>query len=314
MALNPEETVKGILNGDRKALAKALTAVENDSAGSGRIMDLIEPHEGGAFIIGITGPPGAGKSTFTGRLAARLRGLGKKVGVIAVDPSSPFSGGAILGDRIRMRSHALDSGVFVRSMGSRGALGGLSLKTSKAAKLMDAFGMDCVIIETVGVGQSEVEIASAADMVAVVLAPGFGDEIQALKAGILEIADIFVVNKSDCPGAEKLALELSRETAEAAAPSAVLKCSSLNDEGFDEIMAEIGSKKAMLMESGELAKRRSLRRSRELAEMIEDGIRKMAEERIEAAGGLSGILEKAGSVRSAAALAMEAIRKALEQQ
>lgn len=295
---NPETTAEEVINGNRAALAKALTAAENEYKGADKMMHIIEKAAGKAFIIGITGPPGAGKSTFTGCLASFLREKGLKIGIIAVDPSSPFSGGAILGDRIRMRSHNSDDNVFIRSMGSRGALGGLSLKTSNAAKLMDAFGMDFVIIETVGVGQSEVEIASASDLVTVVLAPGFGDEIQALKAGILEIADIFAVNKSDLPGADKLAAELSAEAESCsifqdAIPS-IVKCSSRNREGFTDFLKELESRIKSLEASGGMSKRRAKRKEKELSEIIKDAIRLRTERIISGFGGLLKILEDSG--------------------
>ena len=210
MKNNPEFIINGILSGDRSVLARGITIVENDLNGAEEIISKIEEKTGNAFILGITGPPGAGKSTFTSSFVTELRKQNLKIGIIAVDPSSPFTGGAVLGDRIRMRVHTKDENVFMRSLGSRGALGGLSLKTSRIVSLMDAFGMDVIIVETVGVGQSETEISKTADMTAVILAPGFGDDIQALKAGILEIADIFIVNKSDLAGADKLELELKQ--------------------------------------------------------------------------------------------------------
>lgn len=193
-----------ILNGDIRALARACSLVENRSADSASILKTVFPHSGRAFTLGITGAPGAGKSTLTSTLIAELRSRQQRVAVIAVDPSSPFSGGAILGDRIRMATHHEDAGVFIRSMATRGALGGLAPTTHDLALLLDAAGFDWILIETVGVGQDEVDVARLAQATAVVLAPGMGDDVQAIKAGILEIADVFVLNKADQPGAARL--------------------------------------------------------------------------------------------------------------
>ena len=198
-----------VLKGNRLALSRAITAIENEYDEATEIMKKLYPRTGHAFVLGVTGPPGAGKSTLTDKLAREYRNQGKTVGIIAVDPTSPFTGGAILGDRIRMNGLTLDEGVFIRSMGTRGSLGGLSHKTADAVKAMDAFGKDVIFVETVGVGQSEVDIVKAADTTMVVLIPGMGDDIQAIKAGILEIGDVFCVNKADHDGADKLVREIN---------------------------------------------------------------------------------------------------------
>ncbi len=193
-----------VLAGDPRALARALSLVEDESPAAAALMAALYPRTGRAWTLGVTGPPGAGKSTLVDQVARALRARGVSVGIIAVDPTSPFTGGAILGDRVRMQAHAGDAGVFIRSMATRGHLGGLAGATADAALLLDAAGRECVIIETVGVGQAEVDIVRTADVCVVVLVPGTGDEVQALKAGIMEIADLFVVNKSDREGADRM--------------------------------------------------------------------------------------------------------------
>jgi LAO/AO transport system kinase len=197
-----------VLSGDVRALARAASIVENRNHNAESLLKQLFAHTGRAQLIGVTGAPGAGKSTLVDQLTAHLRGEGKQVGIIAVDPTSPFSGGAILGDRIRMLRHHADPGVFIRSMATRGALGGIAKATTEMALLMDAAGRDVILVETVGVGQDEVEIARVADATVVVLAPGMGDDVQAIKAGIMEIADVFVINKADLPGADRLEREI----------------------------------------------------------------------------------------------------------
>ncbi|WP_339064300.1 methylmalonyl Co-A mutase-associated GTPase MeaB [Tepidibacillus marianensis] len=200
--------VEKILRGDKRSAAKAITIIENDRPDKYELLQHLYGHKRRAHVIGITGAPGAGKSTLVDRLIQEMRKQDLKVGIIAIDPSSPFSGGALLGDRVRMQNHATDPGVFIRSMGSRGTLGGLAKATKEAVRILDIMGNDRIIIETVGVGQSEFEIMNVADTTAVVLNPGAGDSIQAFKAGLMEIADIFVINKWDLPGAQKLLHEI----------------------------------------------------------------------------------------------------------
>src|SRR5438105_10066112 len=194
-----------VFAGDARGIARAISLIEDESPGGAELVRDIYPRTGRAYLLGVTGPPGAGKSTLVDRMTTELRKAGQTVGIVAVDPTSPFSGGAILGDRVRMGAHFGDEGVFIRSMATRGHLGGLARSTSDVALVLDAAGKDIVMIETVGVGQDEVDIVRSADISIVVLVPGTGDEVQALKAGIMEIADIFVVNKADREGADRLA-------------------------------------------------------------------------------------------------------------
>ena len=267
-----EDIAQELLNGSRLALSRTITAIENEAENATEIMQKLYPHTGHAYVLGITGPPGAGKSTLTDKIAKTFRNQGKTVGIVAIDPSSPFTGGAILGDRIRMNSLTLDEGVFIRSMGTRGSLGGLSHKTADAVKAIDAFG----IVETVGVGQSEVDIVKAADTTAVVLIPGMGDDIQAIKAGILEIGDIFTINKADHDGADKLATELNMmldlDGVMKDWRPPIMKCVGNQNIGVKELVAKFEEHRDHIEANGELAKRRTERVKNELLDLLSSRI------------------------------------------
>ena len=243
--------------------------VENGSAELRPVMRAVAPFAGHAHVVGLTGSPGVGKSTVTSALVHTYRGLGQRVGVLAVDPTSPFTGGALLGDRVRMQDHAVDSGVFIRSMASRGHLGGLSVAAPQALRVLDAAGFDVICVETVGVGQAEVEIAALADTTLVIAAPGMGDSIQAAKAGILEIADIFVVNKSDRPGAHEVVRDLRTmmamvRYADDAWKPPIVSMSATSGEGIDELVGKLGAHWQWLGETGERERRRVARAREEV--------------------------------------------------
>ncbi|MGZ8744956.1 MAG: methylmalonyl Co-A mutase-associated GTPase MeaB [Nocardioides sp.] len=269
---NVPELVERARTGDARAVARLISLVEDASPLLREVMAGLAPYSGTAQVVGITGSPGVGKSTSTNALVAELRRADKRVGVLAVDPSSPFSGGALLGDRVRMQEHALDRDVYIRSMASRGHLGGLSWTTPQALRVLDAAGCDVILVETVGVGQSEVEIAGLADTTLVLMAPGMGDGIQAAKAGILEIGDIYVINKADRDGADQVRKDLRSmlalaERREGAWAPPIVKTVAAKSEGLDEVVAEIDRHYAWLTESGELARRR-VRRARDEIEAI----------------------------------------------
>jgi LAO/AO transport system kinase len=258
--------------GRARAVGRLLTLVEEESPSLRRAITLLTPHTGRAHVVGITGAPGVGKSTSTSAVVAALRRRGRRVAVLAVDPSSPFSGGALLGDRVRMGDHATDPGVFIRSMASRGHLGGLSWATPQAVRVLDAAGFDVVIVETVGVGQSEVEVAGAADTTVVLLAPGMGDGIQAAKAGILEVGDLYVVNKADRDGAARVRRDVRSmlaltERPEGAWRPPVLATVATRGEGTDEVVEALDEHHAWAQASGALQRRRD-RRARDEVEAI----------------------------------------------
>ena len=266
------DTLEAARAGNTRALARLLSLVEDESPQVRSVIKDLLPATGGARIIGLTGSPGVGKSTVTSALVGAFRAAGRTVAVLAVDPTSPFSGGALLGDRIRMQEHAADQGVFIRSMASRGHLGGLAASTPQAIRVLDAAGFDLIIIETVGVGQAEVAIASLADSVVVLLAPGMGDAIQAAKAGILEVADLFVVNKADKPDAQQVVRDLRNMIALADRTEgdwkppivSTVATKGAESEGIQELVSRLNQHWAWLSDTGELKNRRLARAREEL--------------------------------------------------
>ncbi|GIF03056.1 transporter [Actinoplanes siamensis] len=256
--------------GDPRSVARLITLVENGDPALPEVAAAMAPQAGRAQVVGLTGAPGVGKSTTTNELVRALRLAGRRVGVLAVDPSSPFTGGAILGDRVRMQEHTADPGVYIRSMSSRGQLGGLSAATPQAVRVLEGAGCDVVLVETVGVGQAEVEIASLADTTLVLLAPGMGDAIQAVKAGVLEIADVFVINKADRPGADNTyrdiqgMLALGERAAGDWRPQ-VVRAVAVKGEGVDDVVAAIGKHRDWLESGGELRARRERRAAAEIS-------------------------------------------------
>jgi len=258
-----DELVDRARDGQQRAIARLISLVEDAHPQLREVAKALTPYTGNARIIGLTGPPGVGKSTSTSVLLSALRKEGKRVGVLAIDPSSPFSGGALLGDRIRMTEHATDSGVFIRSMATRGHLGGLAWATPQAVRVLDAAGFDVVLIETVGVGQSEVDVVKLADTTVVLLAPGMGDGIQAAKAGVLEIADVFVVNKADRTGADTTAHDLKqmisfgrKEIRGKSWRQPIVRTVASRGEGVGDVVQALDEHRAWLEENGELARRR----------------------------------------------------------
>ena len=284
-----------LLAGDPRAIARAISLVEDEAASATDLLRTIFPRTGRAYLIGVTGPPGAGKSTLVDRMTRELRARGRTVGIVAVDPTSPFSGGAILGDRVRMQAHAGDPGVFIRSMATRGHLGGLARATYEVALVLDASGKDVVLIETVGVGQDEVDIVRTADVSVVTLVPGTGDEVQALKAGIMEIADLFVVNKADREGADRTVASIESLLAlESYPPEAwrppILKTQATSGAGVPELLDEIDRFRARAGQ--DVMARRRTRSEYRLRELLADRFLAHVSREVLGTGEFDALLER----------------------
>ena len=290
-----QSLAKRLLDGDKRALARAITLIENDDPEGWELVREIYPHTGKARIVGLTGPPGVGKSTLIGALVKEMRVAGREVAVLSIDPSSPFTRGALLGDRIRLSEHFLDAGVFIRSMASRGALGGLSEATLQAALLMDASGKDDVLIETVGVGQAEIDIVDHGDTVVLVLMPGSGDSIQALKAGVMEIPDVIVVNKADHPMTDTMVREIRGVLSLGPSVSwrvPIVKTEAAKGEGVAEVAEKIAEHRAHIESEGTLEKRRARNLRNEVLELASARLRRRLESAVEEDSGVAELLDR----------------------
>ena len=305
-----------VLEGDRRAVARAISMVEDGADGLEELSAGLFPHTGRAYTVGLTGAPGVGKSTLAAELVGRIRASGRTVAVLAIDPTSPFTGGALLGDRVRMQEHATDAGVFIRSMATRGHLGGMALAAPEAVRILDAAGNDVVVVETVGVGQAEVEVAAATDTTLVVVAPGWGDAVQVAKAGILEIADVFVVNKSDREGADAAARDLDamiRLGADAEWTPPVVKASAGTGAAVEDVWAAVERHREFLEEGDRLAAARRRRLVAEVASLTTERLRgraltaleadavlrdDLAERRLDPYRAASMLLERVAATRS----------------
>jgi LAO/AO transport system kinase len=288
---------KEILAGSPRAAARLITWLEDEDPRAYPVMEELFSHTGKAYVIGITGSPGAGKSTLTDKVTHAMRKRGLTVGIIAVDPSSPFTGGAVLGDRVRMSQLSVDPGVFIRSMATRGFLGGTAKATGDVVKVLDAFGKDVVIIETVGVGQDEVDIIGIADTTCLVLVPGLGDAIQSMKAGVMEIADVFVINKADRPAADQLWAEVASRVEQDSQikhrdwTPQVVKTVAVEDIGTDDLLKAIDQHRKLMEEGGRLTEKRRERTSRETLRMIHNELFRQVREQLQNSGQLNRLVE-----------------------
>lgn len=308
------ELVERILAGDRRAIARAISMVEDGDERLAELSAGLFPHTGGAYTIGLTGSPGVGKSTLAGELVRAARARDLRAAVLAIDPTSPFTGGALLGDRVRMQDHATDPGVFIRSMATRGHLGGMALATPEAARILEAAGFDVVIVETVGVGQAEVDVAAATDTTVVVVTPGWGDAVQVAKAGILEIADVFVVNKADREGADAAARDLEqmlRLGPELVWTPPVVKTAAGSGLGTEELWAAIQAHRAHLEASGELERGRRVRLVREVESLAVESLRARVRDLLDADAELvDDVMQRRADPYRAAARIVERLRGA----
>lgn len=313
-----EEITSGVLAGNRRSIARAITIIENNTAEARKLIASVYPHTGKAHLIGLTGPGGSGKSTLIEKIVREYRRRGKTVGVVAVDPTSPFTGGAFLGDRIRMQELSTDPDVFIRSMATRNYLGGIARATKDAVKVLDAAGKDVVLVETVGAGQSEVEIIKVAQTIVVIHAPGLGDEIQAIKAGLMEIADIFVVNKADRENADKAVMDiqaiLQLNNKEIAWKQPILKTTALTGEGVSQLVEKIEEHRRFLQK--EVGRKRSIEKAEtELVEAIQEKVTSSVIDELKAEGKFEELLQQIAEKRvdpasAAEKLLREKIRKA----
>ena len=316
-----ESLIHSALSGDKKAIARLITLVENDEEKAREIVRRIYPHTGKAYVVGITGPPGSGKSTLLDKLIKLARREDHRVGVIAIDPTSPFTGGALLGDRLRMQRHSTDPGVFIRSMATRGFLGGLAKATNDAVKILDASGYDLIFVETVGVGQIEVDIVKTADTVVLVTVPGLGDEVQAIKAGLMEVADIFAINKADREGVEmvhlelKMAIEFEREKwKQLGWEPPIVETTAFTLKGVKPLWEAIKRHKEYMESSGRLRERRAFRVREEVKTIVASAIARKVEEKLaegDAKELIEEVVERKLDPYSVAQIIMETLKEDL---